>query len=501
MMTASSRVHGLTIGDLFGVDAPPAARQLPVANIAMDSRHVTPGSLFLAVAGERHHGLDFLRQATDAGATAVAWEPSSGETAPVIAPPAVCFPIPGLKSRLGDIADRFFGAPSRVADVLGITGTNGKTTCAHLTASALGLSGRRTGYIGTIGAGFPGHLSVTELTTADVVETHRRLAELIENGARAAAVEVSSHALVQDRVQGVRFKVAAFTNLSRDHLDYHGDMQSYAAAKRKLFTVPGLQWAVANTDDAAGPGMLQAARPGTGKVAVGSQPCPVADRNLVVRGVSSQSDGLTVVLDGDWGEMEVRSRLLGRFNAENLSLALAMLLVMEVPQDAACEVLSRTSAPPGRMEIFRNRDPEGPVVVIDYAHTPDALAKALEAVRAHCRGRVIVVFGCGGDRDPGKRAEMGRVAEAGADTVIVTDDNPRSEDGGRIVADILEGMRGEPRVIRERETAIATAVQEAGPGDIVLVAGKGHEDYQLVGAQRLHFSDRAVAARLTGGAA
>jgi UDP-N-acetylmuramoyl-L-alanyl-D-glutamate--2,6-diaminopimelate ligase len=199
--------------------------------------------------------------------------------------------------------------------------------------------------------------------------------------------------------------------------------------------------------------------------------------------------------------MEVRSRLLGRFNGENLSLALAMLLVMEVPRESACEVLSRISAPPGRMEIFRNRDPEGPVVVIDYAHTPDALAKALEAVRAHCRGRVIVVFGCGGDRDPGKRAEMGRVAEAGADTVIVTDDNPRSEDGGRIVADILEGMRGEPRVIRERETAIATAVQEAGPGDIVLVAGKGHEDYQLVGAQRLHFSDRAVAARLTGGAA
>ena len=227
----------------------------------------------------------------------------------------------------------------------------------------------------------------------------------------------------------------------------------------------------------------------------------MADRNLVIRGVSSQPEGLTVVLDGDWGELEIRSRLLGRFNAENLSLALAMLLVMEVPRESACEVLSRISAPPGRMEVFGNQDPEGPVVVVDYAHTPDALAKALEAVRVHCRGRVIVVFGCGGDRDPGKRAEMGRVAEVGADAVIVTDDNPRSEDGGRIVADILSGMRGEPRVIRERETAIVTAFQEARSGDIVLVAGKGHEDYQLVDAERLHFSDRAVAARLTGGAA
>ena len=501
MMPVSPRVRATTIGDLLGDAAPASARQVPVTDITQDSRRVVPGSLFLAVAGETHHGLDFLKEAVDAGATAVAWEPSPGFAGPVIAPPSVCFPVEDLRRRLGEIADRFFGAPSRRADVVGVTGTNGKTTCAYLIARALGLAGRRAGYMGTIGTGFPDHLAPSELTTVDAVETHRRLAGLIDDGACAAAMEVSSHALYQGRVRGVRFKAGVFTNLSREHLDYHGDMAAYTEAKRRLFATPGLQWAVANTDDPAGTEMLDAAGAAVRKVSVGSCFRPAADKNLVLRDVLAEPGGMTVRFDGDWGEMEIPSRLVGRFNADNLALALAVLLVMDVPVEQACSALSRVTAPPGRMEIFRSADFPGPSLVVDYAHTPDALEKALRALRLHCRGRLTVVFGCGGDRDRGKRPEMGCVAEELADVVMLTDDNPRSEDGGRIVDDIIAGMKKPPEVIRDREAAIRVAYGQSGEGDVVLVAGKGHEDYQIVGADRRRYSDRDVADRLTGGAA
>ena len=501
MMSVSSRVRATTIGDLLGDAAPPSARRVPIKDIAQDSRRVVPGSLFLAVAGETHHGLDFLKEAMDAGATAVAWEPSPEFAGPVVAPPSICFPVDDLRRRLGEIADRFFGAPSRRADVVGVTGTNGKTTCAYLIARALGIAGRKAGYMGTIGTGFPDHLLPSELTTADAIETHRRLARLVDDGATAAAMEVSSHALDQGRVQGVRFKAGVFTNLSREHLDYHGDMAAYTEAKRRLFQTPELKWAVANTDDPAGAGMLEAAGPAVRKVAVGSGFQSAADRNLVLREVLAEPGGMAVRLDGDWGEMEISSRLFGRFNADNLALALAVLLVMDVPAAQACSALSHVPAPPGRMEIFPSADSTGPSLVVDYAHTPDALEKALSALRLHCRGRLTVVFGCGGDRDRGKRPEMGRVAEELADVVMLTDDNLRSEDGGRIVEDIIAGMRMRPEVIRDREAAIRSAYGQSGEGDVVLVAGKGHEDYQIVGAECRRYSDRDVADRLAGGAA
>lgn len=500
MMTASHQDRELTVGELFGSDAPESARSMRLADITMDSRRVTPGALFIAVAGDRYHGLDFLRQAVTQGAVVVAWEPTPGRTGPVIAPPAACFPVPNLRARLGGIADRFFGAPSKAAQVVGVTGTNGKTTCAHLVASALEDSGCPAGYLGTLGAGMPGRLQASDLTTADVIETHRRLADLVRQGARAAAVEVSSHALDQGRVQGVRFKVAAFTNLSRDHLDYHGDMNSYAAAKRRLFVAPGLQWAIANVDDAAGPRMLETARSTAKTVSVGKGVCAVADRSLVIQDCRPEPAGMVVRFSGDWGEIDIASRMLGRFNVDNLGLALAILLVMDVPAERAANALARVPAPPGRMEMFVDRHQAGPGIVVDYAHSPDALDKAIAAVRLHCGGRLTVVFGCGGDRDRGKRAQMGRIAEAAADTVIVTDDNPRSENGDLIVADILSGMTCRPRVVRDREAAIRGAFRDALAGDVVLVAGKGHEDYQVTGETRRHFSDRELAARLTGGA-
>ncbi len=500
MMTASRQASELTVGELFGSDAPESARPLRLADITMDSRRVTPGALFIAVAGDRCHGLEFLRQAVTQGAAVVAWEPVPGRTGPVIAPPAVCFPVPNLRAKLGEIADRFFGAPSKLAQVVGVTGTNGKTTCAHLVASALGDCGWPAGYLGTLGVGMPGRLQASDLTTADVIETHRRLADLVRQGARAAALEVSSHALDQGRVEGVRFKVAAFTNLSRDHLDYHGDMNSYAAAKRRLFVAPGLQWAIANVDDPVGPRMLDTARSTVNTVSVGTDICAMADKSLVIRDCRPGPGGMLVRFSGDWGDIEIASHMLGRFNADNLGLALAILLVMKVPAERAAKALARVPTPPGRMEMFADGDEGGPSIVVDYAHSPDALHKAIAAVRQHCSGRLTVVFGCGGDRDRGKRAQMGRIAEAAADTVIVTDDNPRSENGDLIVADIVSGMTCRPRVIRDRATAIREAFRDALPGDVVLVAGKGHEDYQVTGETRRHFSDRELAARLTGGA-
>ncbi len=498
MMTAPATESGMTLGEMFGADVPPREAQVFVADIVLDSRRVTKGALFIAIPGGRGHGLDFLRQALDAGAAAVVWEPTEGRPAPLIAPPAVCFPIAGLRSRLGDLANRFFGAPSRRARVVGFTGTNGKTTCAHLVASALQFSGRQSGYIGTVGVGQPGRLIASELTTADVIETHRRLAELADLGASAVAMEVSSHALDQGRVAGVRFEAAVFTNLSRDHLDYHGDMDQYGAAKARLFATPGLRWAVANTDDPSGPRMLAVAGAGAGTVSVGSKTVPSADRRLTIREYRATSDGLAVSFDGDWGRLNLVSRLIGGFNVENLALALATLLVLEVPPAEALEALSSAQAPPGRMEVFRPAH-AGPAVIVDYAHTPDALAKALEAVRAHCRGQLFAIFGCGGDRDPGKRAEMGRIAETAADVVILTDDNPRSEDGERIIEDIVAGMKTRPTVIRDRGRAITTAFEQAGPADVLLVAGKGHEDYQIVDGERRRFSDREVVERLARG--
>lgn len=497
MMAATTQSSQSTVGELFGLDAPEHARNLEIEDITIDSRRIRSGSLFLAVAGSKHHGLDFLQEAVSAGAVAVAWEPTDRHTGPYIAPPAVCFPVPGLRSRLGELGDRFFGQPSRQMDVAGITGTNGKTTCAYLLSSALGRVGRPTGYLGTLGSGLPESLTAARLTTADAIETHRRLAMLADRGATAAAVEVSSHALVQHRVDGVRFRIAAFTNLSRDHLDYHPSMEAYGAAKRSLFEIPGLEWAIANTDDPFGAEMLGATDRRTMTVAVGAAAAPSADRRLLIERLEMLPQGIRLHLDGDWGQMVLPSSLMGAFNAENLALTLAMLLVLAVEPDQARRALSATHAPPGRMEIFRSSD-IAPTIVVDFAHTPDALAKTIEALRSHRAGRIITVFGCGGDRDRGKRSEMGAIAEQASDLVYLTDDNPRTEDGDRIIADIVAGMSHRPAVLRDRRSAILAAYRQARPQDVVLIAGKGHEDYQIVGQRHRSFSDREVAADIVG---
>ncbi len=325
---------------------------------------------------------------------------------------------------------------------------------------------------------------------------------MLDAGATHVAVEVSSHALDQGRIDGVRLPVAAFCNLSRDHLDYHGTMERYAQAKERLFRLPGLEHAVINTGDPVGRHFAAglAAEVVLTAVTVGGD-APRAARFIHVTAVDAGPDGLVLDITGHFGQRRLRSRLVGAFNAENLAVTLGMLLAWEIDVDEALAALASCAPPPGRMEGFRL--PNGALAVVDYAHTPAALAKALTALRVHAGGRVLVVFGCGGERDAGKRPLMGEAAERLADRVIVTDDNPRGEDPDSIVRMILSGLQSPARaaVERDRARAIEAALAEAGPGDVVLVAGKGHEDYQLVGAERRPFSDRECLQRLGGGAA
>ncbi len=466
-----------------------------VADLTLDNRKVRPGAAFLACRGRAHHGLEFAQAAVAAGATAVLWEPAPGVSAPEFAAPVLVVAVPDLSAQAGYIADRFFGAPSARLMVAGVTGTNGKTTCAWLLAAVLSATGRQCAYLGTLGAGLAGEVTPGKLTTPDAVSLQRTLAQLRDAGAAAVAMEVSSHALDQQRCAGVRFQIAAFTNLSRDHLDYHGDMSAYGAAKASLFDWPTLGARVINVDDAFGAQLATRAVPGGTLIATGRTSNPAhrapGARYVHARSCVHQSDGLALELESSWGTATLRSRLLGDFNADNLLTVLGMLLAGGMELEAACEVLAGCEAPPGRMQLSGGG--ALPIAIVDYAHTPDALDKALRAARAHCSGRLLCVFGCGGDRDRGKRAEMARVVESLADALYITDDNPRSEDPQRIVEDIRAGLRNasRARIEHDRAAAIAAALADAGAGDVVLVAGKGHEDYQLVRGERRAFSDLA----------
>ena len=481
------------------LDGVAPAPKVAIAGFTLDSRAVEPDDAFVALKGARGHGLDHAGEAIARGACAVLWDPAEGRDAAAAGTSVPFVAVRGLRDRLGAIADRFYGKPSSRVTVAGVTGTNGKTTCAWLLASAVDRLAHRGAYLGTLGAGFPPAVEGGSLTTPDVITLHRQLRTLADAGATHVAMEVSSHALDQRRVDGVRMRVAAFCNLSRDHLDYHGTMERYALAKLRLFRLPGLEHAVINVGDPVGARFAGALGAGVEltAVAVGGD-APQAPRFVHVTRVASAEGGLELDIRGHFGARRLRSRLIGGFNAENLAVALAVLLAWKFGIDDALAALGECTAPPGRMEGYRM--PGGALAVVDYAHTPDALAKALAAVRAHARGRVFVVFGCGGERDPGKRPLMGEAAERLADRVIVTDDNPRGEDADGIVAMILGGIRRPADVLVERDRALAirAAIAEARPGDAVLIAGKGHEDYQIAGGERRHFSDRECLATHAG---
>ncbi|RPE79528.1 UDP-N-acetylmuramoyl-L-alanyl-D-glutamate--2,6-diaminopimelate ligase [Vulcaniibacterium tengchongense] len=462
---------------------------LRVHGLTMDSREVRPGDAFVAIAGFGAHGLQFAEQARAAGAVAVLFEPPAPAGLPA---PADAIAVPGLRARLGAMADEFHGHPSRAMTMVGVTGTSGKTSTVQLIAQALELRGRRAGTIGTLGAGLYGAARPTGFTTPLVLQMHALLAQLRDAGAEAVAMEVSSHALDQGRVDGVHYDVAVFTNLTRDHLDYHGDMASYGAAKAKLFARPGLRAAAINVDDAFGVSLLARLPEGVRGIGLSAR----GGQQALVGAERVELDASGIAFDLVLGDARhpVRSPLLGRFNVDNLLAVAGVLHALGEDDAAIAGVLPRLQPIPGRMNRLGG-DGRLPLVVVDYSHKPDPLQQALESLRGHLRGRLICVFGCGGERDRGKRPQMAAIAEAHAERVYVTDDNPRGEDGDAIVAEIVAGFARPGRAVveRDRAAAIARAIGEAGPDDIVLVAGKGHETYQEVAGVKHPFDDAEVA--------
>ena len=460
-----------------------------------DSRKVRPGDLFLAYPGLVSDGRSFIAQAVEAGAVAVIYD--TAKSADFSAPPAVNVPmlaVAELRALAGYLADRIYKAPSVMLWIAGVTGTNGKTTVSQWLARAMSSRGFRCGVIGTLGSGFPDQLVDGLHTTPDAPALHKRLAEFREAGAVAAAMEVSSIGLHQGRVNGVRFDVAIFTNLSRDHLDYHGDMTAYGEAKADLFAM-NVGKAVINVDDSFG---VELARRATARnvpvIGYTLDPkCPailLGVRTLVADRIEITTAGMR--FDVYWGEERtpVSAQLVGRFNVSNLLAVIASLLARGESLQNAVQACMRLSPPAGRMQMLGGIGE--PLVLIDYAHTPDALEKALDAARetATARGgRLVCVFGCGGDRDAGKRPLMGAVVAQRADAIWLTSDNPRSENPDTILDQIAAGIERSVARNADRSQAIARAVVFSAPNDVIVIAGKGHEDYQEVRGVRQPFSD------------
>jgi UDP-N-acetylmuramoyl-L-alanyl-D-glutamate--2,6-diaminopimelate ligase len=386
-------------------------RDAVLSDITLDSREVREGSLFLACRGARHHGLDFAADVAARGAAAILWEPDADRAPPQLRSDIVLTRVPRLGERASEIAGRFFGVPSRQLAIAGITGTNGKTTTAWLLAQALNAAGRRAAYLGTLGSAFDGALEPGEFTTPDAVAVQRQLARFHARGAVCVAMEVSSHALALSRVAALHFDAAVFTNLTRDHLDFHGSMEAYAAAKASLFAFEGLRTRVVNADDPFGAVLL--ARPGFEQAIATSRSASFQPRTgqawLKAEALEADPLGTRFQLRSSFGSTEVVTRLIGSFNIDNLLAVLGVLLGSGLEFDAAIAAASAAKAPPGRLETFGGG--RQPLAVVDYAHSPDALDKVLAVLRAHCAGRLWCVFGCGGDRDAGKRPEMGRGEE------------------------------------------------------------------------------------------
>jgi UDP-N-acetylmuramoyl-L-alanyl-D-glutamate--2,6-diaminopimelate ligase len=469
---------------------------LGISRLASDSRQVVAGDTFVAYPGETRDGRDFIPHALERGASSVLWERRDFAWQPTWKVKNA--PVENLRRHAGEIASKAYGNPSSRLWVVGVTGTNGKTSCSHWIAQALTRMQRKCGIVGTLGAGWPAKLEPVGNTTPDAVWLQGRLRDFVRQRAQAISMEMSSHGLVQDRVSAVEVDVALLTNVTRDHLDYHGTMRSYRNAKARLFRFPSLKHAVLNLDDRFGSELvLPTRRRGIevlGYGFVGALPPALRGRRLprlVGRNLRMGSHGLSFEVTTPWGRSAVESRLIGRFNAANLLGTLAVLLASESRLEECITALQKVAPVPGRTE--RHGGGRRPLVVVDYAHTPDALENVLRALRELMSGgKLVCVFGCGGDRDRGKRPLMGCVASALADHVIVTSDNPRSENPRAIIEDVLEGIPGDVTVIDDRTHAIHTAIAAARAGDVVLVAGKGHEQHQEIDGVKHPYSDSAV---------
>jgi UDP-N-acetylmuramoyl-L-alanyl-D-glutamate--2,6-diaminopimelate ligase len=460
---------------------------VPLADLTADSRTVKMGSIFVAYPGTVQDGRAYIQEAIARGASAVIWERDGFSWKEAWEVPNLG--VENLHERISEIAGDIYGNPSESLWMAGVTGTNGKTSVSQWIASALDHAGRRSAVLGTLGNGLVGERAEAKNTTPDPIVLQRLLAEYLRRGARNVAMEVSSHGLDQGRVTGIKYDAAVFTNLTRDHLDYHGSMQAYGEAKARLFEARGVKHRIVNADDDFGRELARR-YPDSITYAAGSRQPQAAYRasNIVL-----SDAGVRFHVDSDWGSGEVRAGVLGAFNVSNLLAVLATLVAAGLSFDDALAAIAALDPVPGRLEKVGGGSM--PLVVVDYAHTPDALEKALEALRpAVAAGHgLFCVFGCGGDRDPGKRPLMGAAAARLADHVVVTSDNPRSESPASIIAQVLEGIPGKAEAIEDRQVAIFTAVHHATPGDVVLLAGKGHETYQEIAGVRHPFDDREVA--------
>jgi UDP-N-acetylmuramoyl-L-alanyl-D-glutamate--2,6-diaminopimelate ligase len=502
----------LTYLQIDTIDLPPAMLAMAINHLRIDSRKINPNDVFIALKGHKLDGHTYISQAVDAGAIMILSQTDQAnedkqisyinnaqqQIVPIIK-------IYQLDQYLSDLGNFFYDNPSSKLTLIGVTGTNGKTTVTQLLAQWITLLGQKAAVMGTIGNGVYGQLSPTANTTMSAIDVQSTLAELVQQKVDVVAMEVSSHGLVEKRVAAVSFAATAFTNLSRDHLDYHGTMENYAQAKWALFnpshaSVKTSGFAIINIDDDIGEkwiGLL----PKAVTISIDQNKIELLKQHRYFVGVHNiqyHNNGVKIEIASSWGEVYLDSALIGEFNVANLLIALGTLLVLGYPLTQLSDVVKQLNPVQGRMEVFNKVNK--PTIIVDYAHTPDALIKALQAARRHCVGQLWVIFGCGGDRDRGKRRLMAEAAEQYADHIMITNDNPRTEDQRQIIEDILQGIKVKDKVNIEldRYQAIKQILSLAKVDDTILIAGKGHEDYQIIGMEKRHYSDRETAATLLG---
>lgn len=498
-MTSQLKQYSINLNDLLnGYISDDKFNDINVTGLSLDSRSIKTNYLFVAIKGETVNGIEFINNAIEQGAAAILWEADVAVDAikinwrqtslnhGVSDIPVPIIAIENLSQLTGEFANRFYDNPSDKISVCGITGTNGKTSCADFIAQMMSVDGP-CGLMGTLGSGIYPELKETGFTTPDAITCHQWLADIKSNKAKFSVMEVSSHALIQGRINGIHFNSAVFTNLSRDHLDYHGDMASYAQAKSKLFKSVGLQNAIINVDDEAGRSIADDLASSVHCVRYGLD--ATFNPDVFGSNIELNQNGLSMQVKTPWGKGQLCAPVMGDFNASNLLAVLSVMLLQGIEFNKALERLTTIKSVAGRMQRFGSDNT--PLVIVDFAHTPDALEQALISLRQHTQNDLWCVFGCGGDRDKGKRPLMGAIAEDKADYVVLTNDNPRSEAASEIIEDIKSGMKGNSNISVEndRHIAINYAITHAKAGDVVLVAGKGHENYQLIGNTKYPFND------------
>ncbi len=496
MMAVKQQPVAKTLGMLLAnIIHVPTEYDVEINNLQLDSRQVKQGDVFIAIPGEAGTGLNYIDSAVKAGAVAVLWEAEANaipfswfannqqaKRVPLIA-------ITNLKLKLGEIVSLFYGNPSKSLNIVAVTGTNGKTSCVNFIAQALDKK-QSCGLIGTLGVGIYPDIVAGSHTTPDVVTMHKTLANFIEMNAKFAAVEVSSHALAQGRVDNIQFDVAIFTNLTQDHLDYHGTMENYLKEKTRLFQMPGLKTAIVNVNDSYGQAILKSTI--TENIITYGLDASINSPDIYATDIQYSANKTDFTLNTKQGSVFITSPLAGDFNVSNLLAVSAYLQLQGYSLDEIAERISIIKPVAGRMQKINM--PGYPVVIVDYAHTPDALKQVLKTLHKQFKNNLTCVFGCGGERDMGKRFQMGGVADTYADLIVLTNDNPRNESAEEIIKQISQGINDTAKIIVEldRKKAIETAIKKTATQGCVLVAGKGHENYQIITNEKFEFNDMSV---------